>query len=87
MVSYRADISPIEVVLKKLKKKDRVQFEAVRKKINQILENPEVYKPLKNLLRGRYRVHVGHFVLIFVIHEEARVVEFKRYGHHDDVYR
>ncbi len=87
MVDYRADISPIEVRLRKLKKKDRVQFEAVRKKVNQILGNPGVYKPLRNILKGRYRVHIGHFVLLFVIHEKEKVVEFIGYGHHDKVYR
>ena len=87
MVEYKVDYTSIVKKLKKLKKKDRVQFEAVRKKIKQILKNPHVYKPLKNILKGRYRVHIGHFVLLFVIHEKERVVEFIEYEHHDKVYK
>ncbi len=87
MVDYRVDYTHITKKLKKLKKKDRVQFEAVRKKIKQILKNPHVYKPLKNILKGRYRVHIGHFVLLFVIHEKENVVEFIEYEHHDKVYK
>ena len=87
MVEYKADYTPIKRKLKKLKKKDRVQFEAVRKKIQQILNNPGVYKSLRNVLKGRYRVHIGHFVLLFVIHENEKVVEFIEYGHHNKVYR
>lgn len=87
MVDYRVDYTHITKKLKKLKKKDRVQFEAVRKKIRQILKNPYVYKPLKNILKGRYRVHIGHFVLLFVIHEKEKVVEFIEYEHHDKVYK
>lgn len=55
--------------------------------MNQILTNPEIYKPLGNILKGRYRVHIGHFVLLFVIHEEERIVEFVGYNHHDKIYR
>ena len=87
MVTYRPDYSAIEGKLRKLKKKDRVQSEAVRKKMDQILENPDAYKPLSNILKGRFRVHIGSFVLLFVIHEEERVVEFVDYDHHDKIYR
>lgn len=55
--------------------------------MNQILQNPSVYKPLGNILKGRYRVHIGHFVLLFVIHEEERTVEFIDYDHHDKIYQ
>jgi mRNA interferase RelE/StbE len=87
LVAYRPDYSAIESKLRKLKKKDRVQFEAVRKKMDQILENPDVYKPLGNILKGRFRVHIGSFVLLFVIHEEEKIVEFVDYDHHDKIYR
>lgn len=87
MVEYKADYTPIKNKLKKLKKKDRVQFESVRKKMKQILENPNIYKPLRNILKGRYRVHVGHFVILFTIHQEEKVVEFLEYAHHDKIYR
>ena len=87
MVEYCVDYTLIVKKLKKLKKKDRVQFEAVRKKIKQILKNPYVYTPLKNILKERYRVHIGHFVLLFVIHAKERVVEFIEYEHHDKVYK
>ena len=86
MVTYKIDIAPIKRKLKKLKKKDRVQFESVRKKIKQIAQKPHIYKSLRNLLKGRYRVHIGHFVLLFVIHEAEKVVEFIEYAHHDKIY-
>ena len=86
MVDYKADFEPIARKLKKLKHKDRVQFEAVIKKIDQILGHPEAYKPLGNILKGRFRVHVGHFVLLFVIDHNEKVVEFIDYDHHDNIY-
>jgi len=87
LVAYKVDISQIEIKLKKLKKKDRRQFEAVFKKINQIVEKPHAYKPLGNILKGRFRVHIGHFVLLFVIDNTEKVVEFIDYDHHDKIYK
>ena len=87
MVEYRADYTAIAKILKKLKKKDRVQFESVFKKMIQILERPESYKPLSNILKGRFRVHIGHFVLLFVIDYDAKVVEFIDYDHHKNIYK
>ena len=87
MVVYLVDYTPIASKLKKLKKRDRVQFEAVKKKMNQIVLNPHMYKPLKNILKGRYRAHIGHFVLLFVIHTNEKVVEFIEYEHHDKAYK
>ncbi len=51
--------------LKKLKKKDRLMLERIKKKVKEILEHPYSYKPLKGPLKGKRRVHIGSFVLIF----------------------
>lgn len=54
------------------------------KKILQILENPEVYKPLKKPLQGYKRVHVGPFVITYRI--DGIIVRFVRVAHHDKIY-
>ncbi|MFH1409186.1 MAG: type II toxin-antitoxin system RelE/ParE family toxin, partial [Nanoarchaeota archaeon] len=54
-----------EKQLKKLKKKDRVLFDRLGKKLKEIRNNPEHYKPLKNILKGNRRAHLDPFIIIF----------------------
>lgn len=72
---------------KKLAKKDRIHLEAINKKIEQILNDPLQFKPLKHPLDGLRRVHVGSFVLIFELLENQKTVRVLKYKHHDQAYQ
>lgn len=70
--------------MKKLKKKDKVLFEQIQKKLLEIVENPEHFKPLRNVLAGYRRIHFSSFVLIYTIEEETiRIISL---DHHDRAY-
>jgi mRNA-degrading endonuclease RelE of RelBE toxin-antitoxin system len=72
----------------RLKKKDSAQHAMVCKKIDQILANPKHnYKYLHYTLQGIKRVHIGHFVLIFVVDHINRTISFEDYDHHDKIYK
>ena len=73
-------------VFKKLAKKDPQQAEAVEKKVQEILENPKQFKPLRSPMQHMHRVHVGSFVLVYEVDEARKVVTLRRYEHHDNVY-
>ena len=52
-------------IMKKLQKKDKVQFQALCKKRDEVLEEPLHYKNLQYDLYGERRVHVSSsFVLV-----------------------
>jgi YafQ family addiction module toxin component len=70
----------------KLLKKDRVQLEALNKKISQILTDPYQSKPLKHPLEGLRRVHIGPFVLIYRVTENPPTIQIIKYAHHDEAY-
>jgi len=72
---------------KKLAKKDKIQLEAVKKKIDQILTEPFQFKPLKHPLEGLRRVHIGSFVLIYEVLENPNTVRLLKYKHHDEAYQ
>jgi YafQ family addiction module toxin component len=74
-------------IFKKLRKKDSTQFEALSRKVNEILENPQQFKPLRSPMQHMRRVHVGSFVLVYDIDEAKKVVTIRRYEHHDTVYK
>lgn len=61
--------------------------EQVDKKIRKVCEFPEVGKPLRNVLKGKRRVHIGHFVLIYEIDEEVKKIIFLNFEHHDKAYK
>jgi len=44
---------------KKLKKKDRETLVSIDKKVQDILDDPYRFKPLKKPLQNKRRVHVG----------------------------
>ncbi len=85
-MAYRAVLSPhFDRALRKLAKRDRLLFERIGKKMEEILGEPEVYKPLRGPLKGLRRVHVGPFVVLFRVEGDA--VEFVLVEHHDRAYR
>ena len=73
--------------LQKVSKKDRVLYGSIMKKILQIADNPYLSKPLHGKLKGKRRVQVGHFVLIYGIEEKERRVIFLDFTHHDEAYK
>ena len=74
--------------LAKLKKKDPTHYSKVRKKMDSILKNPKHnYKFLHHNMKGILRVHIGHFVLIFIISHKNKTVSFEDYDHHDNIYQ
>ncbi len=86
--SYSLEVvEKVDKIFKKLQRKDSVQFDALSKKIYEILENPHQFKPLKAPMQHMRRVHVGSFVLVYDINEERRIVTIRRYEHHDNVYK
>ncbi len=75
-------------LFKKMKKKERQKLEIINKKVNEILEDPHRYKPLKAPMQHMYRVHVGgSFALIFSINEKTKSVILEDFAHHDEIYK
>ena len=77
----------VDKVFFKLAKKDRVSFEYINKKIQEIRDNPYHFKPLRAPMQNYRRVHIGNFVLIYSINELTKTVIIERYKHHDEAYR
>ena len=84
-MEYRIKFTPFfEKQLKKLKKKDKVIFERLGKKLKELRNNPEHYKPLRNVLKGNRAAHLDPFVVVFDIKEDLITVHYVK--HHDKAY-
>ncbi|MBU1252573.1 MAG: type II toxin-antitoxin system RelE/ParE family toxin [Nanoarchaeota archaeon] len=70
--------------LGRLKKKDRIMFDRVSKKIKEIIRVPERFKHLRKELKGEKRIHFGPFVLRFSTGDDK--IFFITFKHHDSSY-
>jgi len=86
---YNYEIIPsLQRTLNKLWKKDKKMYEVVMNKIEEVIQNPQHYKPLKFELAGEKRVHImKSFVLKYEVDEQNKKVTFIFFGHHDEAYK
>lgn len=73
----------------KLGKKDSVLLRKVWNKIRDIQNTPyKNYKFLKGKYKNLNRVHIAdHFVLIFEINHENKIITIWSFKHHDEAYK
>jgi YafQ family addiction module toxin component len=77
----------IDKIFSKLSKKNPKQMNIIVKKIEQILENPLHFKPLRGDMHGSRRVHIDKsFVLTYELDEINKIVTLLDYDHHDRIY-
>jgi YafQ family addiction module toxin component len=73
---------------KKILKKDKEMLRFINRKVQEILENPHRFKPLRKPLQNKRRVHIGgSFVLIYEISEKDKTVTLFDFDHHDNIYK
>jgi YafQ family addiction module toxin component len=84
-MEYKVEFSSeFEKSFKKLKNKDKKLFSQIQKKLLDIIENPDHYKPLRNVLSGYRRIQFGSFVLIYKI--DGNIIRVISLDHHDKAY-
>lgn len=72
--------------IEKLFKKDKVRYEHLKKRLKILAEQPEIGKPLRNVLKGKRRVQIGSFVLIYQIDKNDNKITLLTFEHHDNAY-
>ncbi len=90
MKRHEFEIKPeLRKKLIKLSRKDKRRFEAVMKKIEEVLKFDDIdhYKNLRYNMKESKRVHIGHFVLVFSYDRVNNLVSFEDYDHHDNIYQ
>ena len=73
---------------KKLQKKDKEMLRLIDRKVQDILEDPYRFKPLRKPLETKRRVHVGGpCVLVYEVNEKEKTVTLFDFDHHDNIYK
>ena len=85
---YFLDIKPeLDKKLAKLYMRNRVQYDIIMKKAEEIIQNPQHYKNLRAPLQHLKEVHINkHFVLTFSVDENSKTVTLEDFEHHDDIF-
>ena len=86
---YSLEIRPeLDKKFSKLAKKNKKQFEIIKKKIKEIIKNPQHYKNLRKPLQNWKRVRIDKgFVLTFSVDEGKKIVTLEDYDHHNNIYK
>ncbi len=87
---YNHEVIPyLQKILNKLSKRDVSTYEQVLKKINEIINSPDIehYKNLRHDMKDKKRVQIGHFVLVFQYNKTINLVKFIDFDHHDVIYK
>ena len=83
---YRLDVNP--KLGKKLPKLTPWQIDAIDSKTVEILRHPHHFKNLRGAQKHLKRVHINsHFVLLFSVDEQNKIVRLEDFLHHDEAYR
>ena len=78
----------LDKTFKKLQKSDKEMLRLIDRKVQDILDDPHRFKPLRKPLQNRRRVHVGgSFVLVYEVNEKEKVVTLLDFDHHDNIYK
>lgn len=76
----------VEIIFRKMWQKDSARFYQLEKKLLELGEKPETGKPLKKPLKGFWRLHIGHYVLMYKIDKKNQKITLVDYAHHDEIY-
>ena len=75
---------------KEFKKLDKIAQKTIKEKLLLLIENPEILKnnikALKGEYRGKFRLRVKQYRIIFQVKDEELIIIVVRVGHRKEVY-
>jgi len=87
-MTYKIIAHPrVQKELQKLFKRDKVRYSHVKKRLEILSDNPKIGKPLRNILKGKRRIHIGSFAIIYEFNKENNSIILLDFEHHDNAYR
>ncbi len=87
-MTYRIVAHPgVRKEIEKLYNKDKVRYEHLKRRLKILSEKPEIGKPLRNVLKGKRRIQIGSFVLIYEIDKNDNKITLFSFEHHDSAYK
>ena len=77
----------VDRLFAKMARREKHNLEIIYKKLEEVCENPEQFKPLNAPMQNLRRVHIlKSFVITYSIDEGTHTVWIEDYDHHDKIY-
>jgi mRNA-degrading endonuclease RelE of RelBE toxin-antitoxin system len=84
---YKVALHPsVRRNLKKLYLLDRPEYEYVKQRFRLLAHNPEMGVPLEAEFQGKWRIHIGPFVLVYKFDPTTNILTFLVFEHYTWAY-
>ncbi|AKB29476.1 RelE/StbE replicon stabilization toxin [Methanosarcina siciliae T4/M] len=86
-MTYRVAVHPsVSKNLKKLYKLDRPTYDYVKARLSLLVYSPEMGSPLGAEFEGKWRIHIGIFVLIYAFNKANNTLTLLTFEHYTRAY-
>ncbi|MPM92279.1 hypothetical protein SDC9_139414 [bioreactor metagenome] len=86
-MTYKVAVHPsVRKNLKNLYSLDRPLYEYVKKRLRLLAYKPEMGYPLGAEFLGKWRIHIGPFVLIYTFDSESNILTLLVFEHYTRAY-
>ncbi|TFH03335.1 MAG: type II toxin-antitoxin system RelE/ParE family toxin [Methanosarcina sp.] len=86
-MTYRVAVHPsVRKNLKKLYSLDRPAYDYVKRRLRLLAYRPEMGNPLEAEFQGKWRIHIGPFVLIYTFDSASNTLTLLTFGHYTRAY-
>lgn len=87
MMTYRVAVHPsVRKNLKKLYSSDRQSYDYVKKRLRLLAYRPEIGNPLEAEFQGKWRIHIGPYVLIYTFDSTSNTLTLLTFEHYTRAY-
>ncbi|AKB18763.1 MULTISPECIES: type II toxin-antitoxin system RelE/ParE family toxin [unclassified Methanosarcina] len=86
-MTYRVAVHPsVHKNLTKLYRLDRSAYDHVNKRLRLLAYRPEMGNPLEAEFEGKWRIHIGVFVLIYTFDKTSNTLTLLTFEHYTRAY-
>ncbi|RXA19951.1 type II toxin-antitoxin system RelE/ParE family toxin [Methanosarcina sp. MSH10X1] len=86
-MTYKVALHPsVRRNLKKLYRLDRPGYNYVKDRLRLLAYMPEMGVPLKTGFEGKWRIHIGPFVLVYTFDKATNVITLLVFEHYTEAY-
>lgn len=86
-MTYKVALHPsVRRKLKKLYRIDRPGYDYVKYRLRLLAYQPEMGVPLETEFEGKWRIHIGSFVLVYTFDSDANVLTLLVFEHYTRAY-
>ncbi len=86
-MTYRVALHPsVRKNLKKLYLLDRSEYDYVKQRLRLLAYRPEMGIPLEAELQGKWRIHIGSFVLVYTFDSTTNILTLLVFEHYTRAY-